>query len=148
MKALDYPPVWLIGAIAITWALVYFFPQTQVSLPAQKLVAQTLLGAGLVLMGLAVFEMTRAKTTIIPRYDPNALVTSGIFRFTRNPIYLGDLLVLGAGIFWWGSVSALPLLWIFKNTIENRFINGEEAKMTEHFGADFEKWAKKTRRWI
>lgn len=148
MKALDYPPVWLVGALAITWALVYIFPQTQVSLPAQELVAQTLLGAGLVLMGLAVFEMTRAKTTIIPRHDPNALVISGIFRFTRNPIYLGDLLVLGAGIFWWGSVSALPLLWIFKSTIENRFINGEEAKMTEHFGADFEKWAKKTRRWI
>lgn len=148
MKALDYPPVWLIGAIAITWALVYFFPQTQASFVGQKLIAQVLMVGGLVLTALAVFEMSRAKTTIIPRHDPNALVTSGIFRFTRNPIYLGDLLFLAAAIFWWGSVSALPLLWIFKSVIENRFINGEEAKMTEYFGADFEKWSKKTRRWI
>ncbi len=148
MKVLDYPPVWLVGALAITWALVYFFPQTQISFAGQFLIAKVLFVAGLILMGLAVYEMTRAKTTIVPRHDPNALVTSGIFRFTRNPIYLGDMLVLIAGIFWWGSVSALPLLWIFKSIIENRFINGEEAKMTEYFGTSFEKWSAKTRRWI
>ncbi len=56
--------------------------------------AALLFVAGLLLTVLAMTEMARAKTTIIPRKDPNALVTSGIFRFTRNPIYLGDLFFL------------------------------------------------------
>ncbi len=148
MKAIDYPPVWLVGFLVLTWGLTRLFPQTVGHMPLQGTIAGVLLVAGVVLMMLAVWEMARAKTTIIPRHDPNALVTGGIFRFTRNPIYLGDLLVLVAGIVWWGSVGALVLPWIFARVIEARFIEGEEEKMRTHFGSAFEKWSEKTRRWV
>ncbi len=147
MKSLDYPPVWLVGFLAIAWGLARFFPQTVVTLPYMGSLALVLLLAGLVLIALAVFEMLRAKTTIIPRQDPNALVTSGVFRRSRNPIYLGDLLVLAAGVIWWGSLSSILLLWIFPLVINARFIEGEEAKLRAHFGKAFDDWSEKTKRW-
>ena len=147
MKYLDYPPVWLAGSLAVAWGLARFFPQTVYELPFKWLVALVLLLAGVVLMALAIKEMRRTKTTIVPREDPNALVTSGIFKRTRNPIYLGDLLILAAGIVWWGSVSAILLLWLFPFVINRRFIEGEEDKMREFFGAAFDVWSAKTKRW-
>lgn len=148
MKWVDLPPVWLAGCVAICWGLAHWFPGTVVLYGWQPNAAIILLVLGLLLMGLAVYEMARARTTIMPRENPNALVTSGIFRLTRNPIYLGDLLVLGAAILWWGSVSALPLFWIFPKIINVRFIDGEEDKMQEYFGDAFYNWTKRTRRWI
>ena len=147
MKALDYPPIWLAGFLAIAWGLARYFPQTVFDVPFKGFIAGVLVLAGLVLMALAVYEMSRAKTTIVPRKDPNALVTSGIFKRTRNPIYLGDLLFLAAGVIWWGSVSAILLLWIFPYVINRRFIYGEEAKMREFFGKTFDDWSEKTKCW-
>ena len=148
MTKLDLPPVWLAGCLAISWGLTRLFPQTVAEIPLQGPVAAVLLVVGLALTALAIMAMRRAKTTIIPRQDPSDLVTSGIFRFTRNPIYLADLIFLGAGIVLWGSVAALPLLWLFPKLIERRFIDGEEAKMRAHFGDAFEQWATKSRRWL
>lgn len=148
MKALDYPPVWLAGYLVVAWALAQFFPQTVANIALLAPVAAVLLVIGVVLNLLAVLAMGRAKTTLVPRRDPSALVTSGIFRLTRNPIYLGDMFFLGAGVFWWGSVSALPLLWLFKRLIERRFIEDEEIKMQAVFGARFDAYVQSTKRWI
>ena len=148
MKRFDLPPVWLAGCLLIAWDLTQIFPQTKANIPFQGQMAALLFVAGLLLTVLAMTAMARAKTTIIPRKDPSALVTSGIFRFTRNPIYLGDLFFLGAGIMFWGSVGALPLLWLFPKLIERRYIEDEEAKMRAHFGGEYEQWALKTRRWL
>lgn len=148
MKWLDLPPVWLLAGLVAAWGLARIAPGYTVGFPFQGLIAMGLAGVGFGLMALAVWEMTRARTTIIPRHDPNALVTSGIFRWTRNPIYLGDWLVLLAGILWWGVWLALPLLWLFPTIILRRFILGEEAKMRHYFGDNFERWSKTTRRWL
>ena len=146
MKNLDWPPVWLIAFMALTWVLVRLVPGLAITLPFQGAI-----GTALIVLGIAitvVLEMTRAKTTVVPRRDPNALVTTGIFRFSRNPIYLSDWIMLLGWIILWGAVLALPLLWVFPKVIQKRFIDGEEAKMRAHFGQTFEDWAKKTRRWI
>jgi len=148
MKALDLPPVWLAGYLVVAWALAWVFPQTVVNFAILAPVALIFLGIGAVLMLLAVVQMLRAKTTVIPRRDPNALVTSGIFRFTRNPIYLADMFFLGAGVFWWGSISALPLMWLFKKLIERRFIDDEEIRLQAVFGAEFDTYVQNTKRWI
>lgn len=148
MKWVDLPPFWLLGCLVAAWAIAQLLPGLTVEISGQGKLALVPLLSGVVLMGLAVYEMSRARTTIIPRHEPNALVTSGIFRLTRNPIYLGDWLVLLAGILWWGVWIALPLLWVFPWIIVTRFINGEEAKMRDYFGDSFDAWAAKTRRWI
>jgi len=142
----DYPPVWLAGAIAAAWGLARTVPGGiggWAFWPGCALVA-----AGLALMLAAVAEMARARTTIVPHEVPSALVTSGVFRFTRNPIYLGDALVLSGLILAWDVAAALPLIVLLVWVIELRFIRPEEARLRAAFGADFDRWATRVRRWV
>ena len=63
-------------------------------------------------MVLAIMEMRRARTTIIPHLDPKALIAGGIFRYTRNPIYLADVLILlGIFIVFTESSAVLPFIY-------------------------------------
>jgi len=103
--------------------------------------------AGLAAMLVAVLEMTKAKTTVIPRRKPAALVTSGIFEYSRNPIYLGDALVVAGAMLWLQVPWALPMIGVFAWILRHRFIDGEEQRLTETFGAEFSLWAARTGRW-
>lgn len=103
--------------------------------------------AGGGLMAVAVVQMGLARTTVVPRRAPNALVTTGIFALSRNPIYLGDALVLAGACLWFEAIPALPLVVLFMAVIQRRFIRGEEAVLRAHFGAEFDAWAAHTRRW-
>ncbi|WP_424942960.1 methyltransferase [Aliiroseovarius crassostreae] len=148
MKVLDLPPVWLLGMMALAFAIARLFPGITVDLPWMKAVGVGLAGLGLIIMAAAMWEFLRAKTTIIPRQIPSAFLQRGIYRLSRNPIYLGDALVLFSAILWWGAPLALPLVPLFILLITHRFIKGEERGLRARFGAEFEVWAGKTRRWL
>jgi protein-S-isoprenylcysteine O-methyltransferase Ste14 len=148
MKILDVPPAWFILCLAATWGLARLVPALTIEFARQGTVALIFLAAGLALALLAAKEMRQANTPIQPRTEPTALVTSGIFRRTRNPMYLSLLLFLAAAIMWVGSVLALLLLWVLFRLISQRFIVDEEAKLREAFGQDFDDWADQTGRWI
>ena len=147
-KLLDWPPIWLLGMMAVVYLIAHLWPGVTVAFAARGWAGGALIVAGLLISALAAWEMTRAHTTVVPRKDPSALVTSGVFRFSRNPIYLSDELMLLGWIVLWGAVLALPLLVIFPWIITKRFIEGEEARMRAHFADQFESWAKQTRRWL
>ncbi len=146
MKWIDLPPVWLLAAMVAGWALGRLWPLAEAGWTSPA--GAALILAGLALMAAAVWEMTRARTTVIPHERPSALVTSGIFRFSRNPIYLGDVLVLAGFLLHWQAVLALPLIPLFMWVIRRRFIGPEEARLRAGFGPAFEAWAARTRRWI
>jgi protein-S-isoprenylcysteine O-methyltransferase Ste14 len=103
---------------------------------------------GLAFMALAVWEMGRLRTTIIPRRKAQALVTSGVFRLSRNPIYLGDALVLMGACLILDSLLGILLLPLFVWVINIRFIEGEEVHLQQAFGADFAAWSGQVRRWL
>jgi protein-S-isoprenylcysteine O-methyltransferase Ste14 len=75
-------------------------------------------------------------------------VQSGIFSRTRNPIYIGDALILLGLILYWDAVLALPLVPIFVWIIEKRFVIPEENRLRRKFRADFARYCQKTRRWV
>ncbi|MDP3961816.1 MAG: isoprenylcysteine carboxylmethyltransferase family protein [Pseudorhodobacter sp.] len=146
-RLLDWPPVWLVGFLILVWGLDQALPWGLFGATGHKL------GAVLVLMGLslmiaAVVQMALARTTVNPRGTPAALVTGGVFQFSRNPIYLGDALVLAGALLWWDAPLAAPLLPLFMLIIQFRFIRGEEARLRAGFGPAFEAWSQTTRRWI
>ena len=150
MKWIDLPPVWLAGFAALAWGLSRWRP---LGLDLGGLALWSWLGgalilAGLILAVLAAREMARARTTIIPHRQPDALVTSGIFRVSRNPIYLGDVLILTGLILWWEAVIALPLVPLFAYVLTRRFIRPEEARLAAAFGPAFRTWRARVRRWI
>jgi protein-S-isoprenylcysteine O-methyltransferase Ste14 len=147
MRRLDWPPVWLAGFIGLAWLVDHMVPWGIFG-PGAALVGLMLILGGLALMAAAVFEMMRRRTTIIPRRAPDALVTRGVFRWTRNPIYLGDALVLAGIILRWDVPLAVPLVPLFMMVIQHRFILGEERRLAEAFGSGFTQWARNVRRWV
>ncbi len=148
MKWLDLPPVWLAGFVALAWVQAsYFSMGLGFGDSWADLLGGVLVGGGVVLMGLAFVEFRRHRTTVIPHKMPSALIQSGIFSRTRNPIYLGDALVLAGLILRFDAVLALPLVPVFVWVIERRFILGEEARMRREFKAEFAKYERKVRRW-
>jgi len=103
---------------------------------------------GLALMVLAILEMRRKKTTPIPHMEADALVSSGIFAFSRNPIYLGDLIVLFGLSLRWGSLIGLLLIPALYYVLQKRFIEAEEGRLRAKFGTEFDDYCTQTRRWL
>ncbi len=149
MKWIDIPPVWLAAFIAAAWAQAHYLPMG-LSLDSwvTQLLAGLLIGAGILLMLLAVVEFRRHRTTVWPHGTPDRLIQSGIFSRTRNPIYLGDALVLAGMILAFDAVLSLPLVPIFVWLIERRFILPEENRMRRKFKADYARYERRVRRWL
>lgn len=146
---LDIPPVWLLLCLAIAWAQKTYYPMgLSFGSGFAGFLGGVLAGGGILLMLLAVWEMRRHKTTVMPHRYADTMVTTGIYSRTRNPIYLGDVMVLGGMIIFWGAVLSLPLIPIFVWWIERHFIAEEEGFLREKFRADFARYAEKTRRWL
>jgi len=106
------------------------------------------LGIGIALAG--VVEFRRADTTVNPHKPQNSsrLVTSGIYRYTRNPMYLGIAVVLLAWAAWLGSAWSLPGIAMFAAYLTRFQIIPEERTLLRIFGTEFEDYRKRVRRWI
>ncbi len=91
------------------------------------------------MMLLAVSEMRKHRTNVTPHLNAVHLVVSGIFKRSRNPIYLEDVLILTGLILRWDAVLALPLIPVFISILERRFIVLEENRLRITFRADFAK---------
>ncbi len=149
---IDLPPVWLIGfalaaAALARWLPLYAFGDgfgDPVWAPAG--VAVVALGLGLAGWSAAAFA--RAKTTLMPGETPTALVESGPYRFSRNPIYLADLLLLLGWGLMLGAVAPLLLIPVFAKTLEARFIRPEERRLAEAFPEAWSTWSARVRRWL
>lgn len=148
-KWIDIPPVWLVGFSVIAWTQSQLFAYgLNFGGAWADFVGGMCVGAGILLMLLAFYEMRAKRTTVIPHRDAASLVQSGIFSRTRNPIYLGDTLVLVGLILNWNAVLALPLVPIFVWVIERRFIIPEENRLRRKFRAEFARYSQKVRRWV
>ena len=146
---LNIPPVWLALALVIAYFQAqYFHLGLSLSYPITDMVAGLSLGAGVLLMALAVVEMRRYRTTVIPHREADHLVTTGVFKWTRNPIYLGDAMVLLGFILHRDAVLSLAILPIFIMAIDYVFIAPEEDRLRRKFRSDFERYVRDTRRWI
>ncbi len=147
IKWIDLPPVWLAGFAAAAWAQTTSIPM-HVFGTAGDVIGVLAVLTGIVLTLLAVREFTKARTTVIPHQQPSAIVTSGIFAVSRNPIYLGDALILLGLILWWDAVPSLLLIPFFMAVIHRRFILPEEARLEAAFPQEFASYKAATGRWF
>jgi protein-S-isoprenylcysteine O-methyltransferase Ste14 len=149
MKWLDLPPFWLIFFAALAYAQKeYLSMGLSLAHPVTLLLAGLLVGAGVVLTLLAVMEFRKHQTTIIPHQSPSQLIQTGVFKRSRNPIYLADVLILTGLILYWDAVLSLVLVPVFFWVLETRFVIPEENRLRRQFRADFARYAQKTRRWV
>lgn len=142
-KLFAYPQVWLVIFAGLAFLAGRIAPMAAAPLPGWALVA-----AGLALMATAAVTMLRAGATVDPTRQPTALVTHGIFRLSRNPIYLGDVLIVAGLCLVWQPLAALVLVPGFLLVIDRLFIRQEEAWLRSRDRAAFDAWAARTRRWL
>lgn len=147
LRWIDLPPMWLALFGGLAWGQARWLPVFRFGGWADALGA-VLIGAGLLIGVAAVAQFLGNRTTVIPRRTPGKLVQGGIYRLTRNPIYLGDALILGGLILRWDAVLSLVLIPAFMALIEKRFIRGEEVRIRQEFGAAFDSYAARVRRWL
>jgi protein-S-isoprenylcysteine O-methyltransferase Ste14 len=144
------PPVLaLLAALAMRWLAV--------SLPVATLVRGDLRWLGALVGLLAVWMMLtafgqfrRARTTANPLKPEtaSALVTSGVFAYSRNPMYLGLTLILGGWAFWLGALTPWLMLPLFTTAITMLQILPEERALAGLFGTDFAAYRRNTDRWF
>ncbi len=153
MSALELriPPVVLVLlTAAVMELLAAVFPGFSFPFPAGAPFAAALAVAGGVVAILGVWEFRTAGTTVDPRVPEQSasLVVRGVYRFSRNPMYLGFLLVLCAWGVFLGNVLALAMLPVFV-VYMNRFqIEPEERHMREKFTQSYAAYLATVRRWI
>lgn len=136
-------------ALVITWWIGQLQPAVlSFGGPVTELLGGLLVGGGIVLILLAAIEMRKRSTTIVPHMEAANLVTTGIFKRSRNPIYLGDALVLAGLALRWETPVALLLVPLFMATITQRFIIPEENRLRVKFRSDFARYCQNTRRWV
>ncbi|GAB3287076.1 methyltransferase family protein [Pseudidiomarina andamanensis] len=148
---LKIPPVVVVlviaGLMAFTAKLI---PMEPWHFTDAKALAFALVTAGSFIAVAGVVAFRQAKTTANPM-NPNAssaLVASGIYRFTRNPMYLGFLLALAGWGVWLASLPALLWLVVYILFINRYQIIPEERILEEKFGDEFIFYRKKVRRWF
>jgi protein-S-isoprenylcysteine O-methyltransferase Ste14 len=148
-KLIDIPPMWLALFCVLTWLQsVYLSFGLGFGGEWAGFVGTVGIATGLILMVMAVTEMRKSRTTVIPHLNASALVTSGIFAQSRNPIYLGDVLVLIGLILRWDAVLALACVPVFIGILTKRFIEPEEARLRQGFGSKFSEYCQHVRRWV
>lgn len=147
---LRIPPVALTLLFAMAMAVLAYGTPATFSVPWATIlaVALALTGALVALAGVMAFR--RHQTTVNPLTpgQSSSLVASGIYRLSRNPMYLGFLLSLLAWVLYlgnWASALLLPGFVIYMNRFQ---IQPEERALQEKFGPDFMAYASSVRRWL
>ena len=150
MRPILPPPVILIFFIGIAIGLDWLSPLDVLLGGARWPLALVSGGLGVAIAALGILEFRRHRTTVNPHRidEASALVTSGIYRFSRNPMYLGMLLVLFGVVAYTQDVLALLAPAGFIVTLNRLQIRPEEKAMQDRFGAAYAAWCDRTRRWI
>lgn len=113
-----------------------------------NLVGISIVAGGAWILLTAHRHFLRLQTNVHTFKAPNVLVTDGPFRFTRNPMYLGFLVILiGMGVCL-GTLTPLLPVAVFFLLADRWYIPFEEAACLETFGADYERYRTRVRRWI
>lgn len=137
------PPLIFVAAFFAGWFFRDMLPRYQ-----NVFVAIWLILAASVVMLSGFYVMVRARTAIDPYSPPTALVTTGPFRFSRNPLYLSLHLFYVAVCFWTASMTSLILLPLANAVLVWGVIHREERFLEAKFGDAYRVYREKVRRWL
>ena len=134
--------------LVLSVLLNFIFPVTAFLSPPATYSGFLIIGFGLVLAFWSRSLFLKNATTLQPSEEPTSLVTSGPFRISRNPIYLGMASILLGVAVLLGTLVTLAFPVIFVALIEFFIIPSEERKMEKIFGEPYREYRKSVRRWI
>ena len=145
---IPWPPLILAGVVVAGVLAGYLLPVGLSGGTWRRVMGAAIIAAGLGIDVLAMITMARHRANILPHRAATALVTSGPFAISRNPIYLGNVLLtiglaLATGNAW--LLVAAPVEIVLVTSLA---IVREEAHLQAMFGSEFEAYKRSTSRWI
>ncbi len=143
-----HPPVLLVIHIGVAWLLGRFIALPIAVSPLFKNIGLGMAGIGFLLGLSALFVFMKARTTVNPHGSVKTIVSSGIYRFTRNPIYLGMVFMLIGFPLAFGNVWGIPLALAFIPLMNRLVIEHEEAYLEKKFGEAYTGYKSRVRRWL
>lgn len=144
-----YPPIWFVTMLSLQWVLLRNLPSSLDLPTALRASGMLIVTTGVVIFFRAVFAFKRHETTILPFEDASEhLIDSGVFRLSRNPIYLGETLMLAGFALLWGQAWPWLTVALFVWGIDHTVIQWEEHTLRRKFGDAYEEYCRRTRRWI
>lgn len=142
------PPVYLLAAIVLMVLLHRSAPGATLLVFPWNLIGLPPLAGGIALEVAAGVTFRRHGTSLKPHKRPSALVTGGVYAFTRNPMYLGaSLMLLGIGLLL-GTSAPLFVVLAFAWAMDRLFIRAEERALAETFGPGWDAYRRRVRRWL
>jgi protein-S-isoprenylcysteine O-methyltransferase Ste14 len=142
------PPILPLTLVGCAWAVERWLP-----MPISGDSRLWLPGLALLLLSVAValltlYQFLRAKTHVEPWHPTSSIIQSGVFRYSRNPIYLTFCVAtLGCGLMlnsWWGIVATVPLACLLQVLV----IRKEEVYLESKFGESYLAYKRRVRRWL
>lgn len=144
------PPLYGVAAAGLIVALYFWLPLYVVKFPGQNGLAISAIALGILIELTALNQFRKHRTTPNPLAPErtSTLVTNGIYRFSRNPMYVGLALILTGICLRLGHISGWVIIPVFIATINQMQIKPEERALQVNFGADFENYKSRVRRWL
>ena len=146
---LKIPPPLLVLILVVS----SFFSSKKINIiliPNQNMVSIIILLVGLLILIIPVSNFIKYKTTIDPiKFKKvNKLITSGIYKYSRNPMYLGLLMIVISSSILYLNIYSVTTPFLFYWWINRFQIKREEIFLSEKFGKEYLSYKTKTRRWI
>ncbi len=147
-KVIALPPLILAGVLALGFVLDLAWPAKFMPRAAALAIGILVVIGAIGVPLMAVREMVRAKTAVDVRKPTTEIVTSGVFQFFRNPIYLGMVLLCFGAAFLLDSVWFLVLCAPLAIVLQKGVIEPEETYLEQKFGEKYLRYKAKVRRWL
>ena len=142
------PPLIYLAMLGVGLMLEWLCPTRLLSRVLAQGVGVVLFVFGVIGLTVAIRTVLRAQTPVNPYKPVTTLVTNGLYRFSRNPIYVSDTIIylgLAIGLNAWWAVALTPILiWI----VQIGVIAREEGYLEKKFGNEYARYKQQVRRWI
>ena len=142
------PPIYFLAAVVLAVLLHYAIPMQQFLVFPWTLLGFIPVVGGVVMILCAGWLFKRHNTTVKPFAHSTALVTDGVYRLTRNPMYLGMVTILSGVVLLLGSATPLVVAGALPVLLDRIHIAAEEQKLEHTFGEPFREYCKRVRRWV
>ncbi|MFD2934941.1 methyltransferase family protein [Spirosoma flavum] len=147
-RVIAFPPLLFGSTLLLGLGISYVFPTPVLSTSIALRIGLVWLSVGVSTLLLAFRGMIHHKTTIHPKGATTAIVSNGLYRYSRNPMYVSlTLIYIGVSMgtnAWWGLFLLIPLLLV----VQKGIIEREEEYLTRKFGEEYLSYKAMVRRWL
>jgi len=142
------PPRIAMALVVVATTVQWLMPFHSTAIYSSAILAVVLGLSGFGVMMWAWWQFQQQQVAICPTEKTARLITDGIYRVTRNPMYLGMTMMLAGLAVWFGTLPLYCAAAIFFVIVDQAFCPYEEAKLTSAFGEDYKQYRSGVRRWI